>query len=117
MKLKDRVAIITGGSSGIGRGIALEFAREVARVCIADIQEEPKRGKYHEQETVTPTVEEVEKLGGEGHFIETDIGQEESVQSMVDESVNLFGKIDILVNNAGIYKVGDGPSDCLSGVR
>ena len=48
-----------------------------------------------------------EKLGGEGYFVQTDIGQEEAVQSMVDETMERFGGIDILVNNAGIYKVGD----------
>ena len=49
MLLKDRISIVTGGSSGVGRGIALEFAREGARVAIADKQEAPLRGKYHER--------------------------------------------------------------------
>ncbi len=48
MLLKDRISIVTGGSSGIGRGIALEFAREGARIVIADIQDTPLQGKYHE---------------------------------------------------------------------
>ena len=48
MLLKDRISIVTGGSSGIGRGIALEFAREGARIVIADTQESPLQGKYHE---------------------------------------------------------------------
>ena len=58
MILKDRICIITGGSSGIGRGIALEYAREGARIAIADKREIPLRGKYHETDTTTPTVTE-----------------------------------------------------------
>ena len=58
MLLKDRICIVTGGSSGIGRGIALEFAREGARVAVVDRRETPLRGKYHETDTTTPTVTE-----------------------------------------------------------
>ena len=56
MPLEGRVALVTGGSSGIGRGICLEFAREGARIVVADLQEEAKRGKLFEQDSVTPTV-------------------------------------------------------------
>ena len=55
MRLENRVAIVKGASSGIGRGICLEFAREGARVVVADIQEKPKQGIYHEQDTTPPT--------------------------------------------------------------
>jgi NAD(P)-dependent dehydrogenase (short-subunit alcohol dehydrogenase family) len=103
MVLKNRIAIVTGGSSGIGRGIALEFAREGARVVVADIQKEPRRGKYHEQETKTPTVEEIEKLGAQGKFIQTDMADESQVERLIQGTVEHFGGLDILVNNAGIY--------------
>ena len=107
MRLRDRVAIVTGGSSGIGRGICLAFAREGASVVVVDIQEDPRRGKYHEQETRTPTVEEIEKLGANGHFIQADIADESAVSALVDEVVDRFAGLDILVNNAGIHIVGN----------
>ncbi len=107
MVLKDRVAIVTGGSSGIGRGIGIEFAREGARVVVADVREDPKRGVYHEQDTVTPTVEEIQKVGGKGLFAQADVSDEEAVSSLIETAVNAFGGLDILVNNAGIHIPGD----------
>ena len=106
MLLKDRVAIVTGGSSGIGRGVCLEFSREGANVVVADVQEEPKRGKYHDQDVHTTTVEEVEKLGAEGVFVQADMGDEREVANLVESAVERFGSLDILVNNAGIYVPG-----------
>lgn len=103
MRLKDRVAIVTGGSSGIGRAIALLFAGEGARIVVADLQEEPRRGKFHEQDTFTPTVAEIKKLGGEGFFIQTNVAQEAAVRSLIERTVDRFGRLDILVNNAGIH--------------
>ena len=102
MRLKDRIAIVTGGSSGIGRGICLEFAREGARVVVADVQEEPKRGKYFETDVSTTTLEEIGKLGGEGVFVQADVADEEAVRGLIARAVEGFGGVDILVNNAGI---------------
>ncbi len=107
MSLENRVAIVTGGSSGIGRGICLEFAREGARVVVADVQEDPKRGKYHEQTTVIPTQVEVEKLGAKGIFIQADISDETSVRNLMERTIEYFGNLDILVNNAGIHIPGN----------
>ena len=106
MPLRDRVALVTGGSSGIGRGICLELAREGARVVVADLQEEPKRGKLFERDTVTPTVAEVEKLGSEGLFIKADVSKEADVERFVEQGATHFGRLDILVNNAGIAVLG-----------
>lgn len=103
MKLKDRIAIVTGGSSGIGRGIAIELAAEGSHVVIADIQEAPKQGKYHDQHVVIPTAKEVEKLGATSMFVKTDMGDDGAVQRLIDHTVDAFGGLDILVNNAGIH--------------
>ena len=103
MILKDRICIITGGSSGIGRGIALEYAREGARLVIADKQETPLRGKYHETDVTTPTVEEIEKLGAQGIFVQTDVSNESQIADLIQQTVEHFGGLDVLVNNAGIH--------------
>ena len=95
--------IITGGSSGIGRGIALEFAREGARIVVVDKQETPLRGKYHETDTTTPTVSEIEKLGAEGLFLQADVADDAQVARVIQRTVEHFGGLDILVNNAGIH--------------
>lgn len=107
MKLKNRVAIVTGGSSGIGRGICMEFVKEGAKVVVADVQEYPKPGKYHDQDVTTPVLEEVEKIGGKGLFVRTDMGDETSVRNLMQDAASHFGGIDILVNNAGIFIPGD----------
>ena len=103
MRLQNRVAIVTGGSSGIGRGIALGFAREGARVVVADVREEPLRGKYHETDVVTPTAAEIQRLGGEALFVRADLSDETAVQALLERTVEHFGGLDILVNNAGIH--------------
>ena len=103
MALKDRICIITGGSSGIGRGIALEYAREGARIVIADKRETPLRGKYHETDTTTPTVAEIEKLGAQGIFVQTDVSNESQIAALIQQTLEHFGGLDILVNNAGIH--------------
>ena len=110
MLLKDRVAIVTGGSSGIGRGIALELAREGARVVVADIREDPLRGIYHETDVSTTTLEEIEKLGAAGRFIHTDVTDVDQLQRLIDETVEWQGRLDILVNNAGSNCPGDSQS-------
>ena len=107
MELQGRVAIVTGASSGIGRGIAHELAREGARVVVADIQEQPKVGKYHETEPHPPTAQEIVAAGGEAVFQQTDVADEEQVRALLDRASGEFGQLDVLVNNAGISKVVD----------
>jgi NAD(P)-dependent dehydrogenase (short-subunit alcohol dehydrogenase family) len=92
MRLENRVAIVTGGGFGIGRGIALRFAEEGAQVVIAEIV--PEWGKV--------TVAMIEAAGGRAVAIDTDVSQRPQVEAMVEQAVERFGQIDILVNNAGI---------------
>ncbi len=94
MRLKERVAIITGSAQGIGKEAALTFAREGAKVVVCDVMEEAGR----------QTVKEIEDKGGVGLFVKCDVTSKSSVQAMVDQVVKEFGRIDILVNNAGILR-------------
>ena len=107
MNLKDRIAIVTGGSSGIGRGIALEFARRGVRVAIADIQEAPITGKYFDTDLTTTTSEEIEKFGGTSLFLRTDLADPVQVEKLIEGTAGEFGGLDILVNNAAIHIVGN----------
>src|SRR4030042_728283 len=91
MRLKDKVAIITGGARGIGRAYALRLAKEGAKIVIADILE----GQA--------VVEEIEAKGGEALYVNTDVTREESVKEMARKVVERFGRIDILVNNAALF--------------
>jgi len=84
------VAIVTGAGQGIGRGIALVFAREGAKVVIAELKEH----------RAVRTAGEIVAAGGEAVGLATDVGQQDQVRSMVDEAVQRFGTVDILVNNA-----------------
>lgn len=103
MLLKNRVCIVTGGSSGIGRSIAHEFACEGARIAIADKQEAPLRGKYYETDVTTPTGAVLEKLGAQAIFLQTDVADALQVAQAIQQTVEHFGGLDILINNAGIH--------------
>ena len=81
MRLDGRIAIVTGASSGIGRGIAIELARDGANIAIADVSENPKKGRYYDMDIATTTTEEVEKLGSEAVFYQVDISSEEEVKA------------------------------------
>lgn len=83
-RLKDKVAIVTGGAAGIGRATAELFAEEGAKVVVADL--------------LMPESEEIE-----AHFVETDISNEDDCRRVCDEAVRVFGRLDILVNNAAVF--------------
>ncbi|AQQ54709.1 SDR family NAD(P)-dependent oxidoreductase [Planococcus lenghuensis] len=92
MRLKDKVAIITGAGSGQGKAAAKIFAGQGARVVVAEMNEEAGR----------ETAEEVTAAGGEAFFYKTDVSDEANVKALVEEVQNRFGSIDVLFNNAGI---------------
>jgi NAD(P)-dependent dehydrogenase (short-subunit alcohol dehydrogenase family) len=94
-RVQDKVAIVTGGGSGIGRACCLRLAEEGARVVVADISEE--RGRE--------TVSQVEAGGGEGLFLRHDVTQEAQWESVVARAKETYGGLDVLVNNAGIYLI------------
>jgi NAD(P)-dependent dehydrogenase (short-subunit alcohol dehydrogenase family) len=90
MRLKDRVAIVTGGGRGIGRDIALAYAREGARVVVSDV----------DPETANTTAADVAKLGAKSLAIQTDVAKSDDVKKLIDGTIGQFGRIDIVVNNA-----------------
>ncbi|WP_192255898.1 SDR family NAD(P)-dependent oxidoreductase [Mesorhizobium caraganae] len=94
--LKDKVAIVTGGSSGIGRAIALKFAAEGAAVVIADTVESPIEGGQS-------TVDLIQSSGGMAMHIATDISDWDAVDALVGATAERFGRLDVMVNNAAIY--------------
>jgi NAD(P)-dependent dehydrogenase (short-subunit alcohol dehydrogenase family) len=97
MRLEEKVAIVTGSGVGIGRAIAERFAREGARVVVADLNEE----------TGCETVSAVRAHGGEACFVRTDVSHLEDTLRMVDTALEEYERLDILVNSAGIYSRGD----------
>lgn len=104
-RLEGRTAIVTGGASGFGRGIALAFAREGAKVVIGDLREEPLAGGFEEAPDLT-TVAAIRKEGGEARFVPCNVTRQAEVSRLVEETVATFGRLDIMMNNAGIYRGG-----------
>jgi NAD(P)-dependent dehydrogenase (short-subunit alcohol dehydrogenase family) len=92
MRLKGKVAIVTGSGAGIGRGIAQRFAREGAAVVIAEI----------DRASGESAVQAIRSAGGEAVFIPTDVSDEAQVQAVVEKALERYNKIDILCNNAAV---------------
>jgi 3-oxoacyl-[acyl-carrier protein] reductase len=92
MRLGSKVAIITGGGKGIGKAIALAFAREGATVVIAS-----RRVSALEE-----TCREITGSGGKATYVQTDVAEEQQVQRLVAETIRQFGQVDVLVNNSGV---------------
>jgi len=98
MRLRDKVILITGAGSGMGRLAALTFAREGARVVAADVS--ARAGEE--------TVAEISREGREALFVAADVSREDQVRGMVKRAVDRFGRLDVLYNNAGIFPEEDG---------
>jgi len=96
----DEVVIVTGGSSGIGRATALEFADAGATVVVADVRRDPK-----DLDTETPTDEAIAEAGGTAEYVETDVSDRREVESVV-EAAREHGGVDVMVNNAGLFRGG-----------
>jgi 3-oxoacyl-[acyl-carrier protein] reductase len=96
MMLEGKVALVTGGAQGIGRAIALRFAREGARLAVSDINLEKAK----------ETVKELENLGSEALAIGGNVADGQAAEEMIGQTLNRFGRLDILVNNAGITRDG-----------
>jgi len=102
-RLKDKVATITGGGSGIGRATCLLFAREGAKVVVAD----------YIAEGGNETVRQISAAGGQAVFVQADVSKSADVQNMIGAAVRNYGRVDILFNNAGI----EGPSAKLANLK
>jgi len=98
MILQDKVALVTGGTSGIGRATAIAYAKQQAKVVVVG-----RRIDEGEE-----TVRLIQEAGGEAIFVQADVTKEADVQAMVDKAVDVFGRLDIASNNAGT--IGENPS-------
>ena len=98
MKLENKVAIVTGGSGGIGRALCERLAKDGAKIVVN------YRSSTDEAQEVK---EKVEQIGSEALIVQADLGKVNEIDNLVHQSINRFGKVDILVNNAGLEKRAD----------
>lgn len=101
-QFESKVALVTGAGSGIGRATALAFAREKARVAVADISDEGGE----------ETVRLIEEAGGEAMFVHADVTRADEVQALIDGVVRSLGRLDFAHNNAGVLGAMSSTADC-----
>lgn len=97
---KDKVALVTGGSSGIGRATALAFAKKGAKVVIADWKENQE------------TMDLIKNMGGEAIFVKCDVSKSADVKALIEKTIDTFGRLDFAYNNAGIEGTSAPTQDC-----
>lgn len=95
MNFKDKVVLVTGATGGIGKAIAIAFAKKGAKVIV-------NARKLSKDKDGSTVLDEIEKAGGEAVFVKGDVADSNSVQNIIRDGIEAFGRIDILVNNAGI---------------
>jgi NAD(P)-dependent dehydrogenase (short-subunit alcohol dehydrogenase family) len=103
LRLQNKVAVVTGSASGLGRGIATAFAAEGAQVIVSDLTEKPLTGGF-EANAAQTTVEEIEAAGGVASFVACDVTKQLDVAELVRRAVQTYGQLDVFVNNAGVYR-------------
>ena len=94
MALTDKVCVVTGSGSGIGRATAIEMARQGGKVVVSDVND--ANGES--------TVEEIKGEGGEAVYIHADMRKQDEIQALVDGAVEAFGALHVLHNNAGVHE-------------
>ena len=94
MRLKDKIAIVTGGAKGLGRAFAMRLAEEGAGVMVVT---------RRDMDNLKETVRQIKDMGGKASFFQADVSKEADTKAMAEKTMKKFGRIDILVNNAAIY--------------
>ncbi len=102
MRLKGKVALVTGAAQGIGQAIAMGFAREGAALVLGDLN----------LDSAQAVAKELEGIGAEAVAVRADVSSEPSVLNLKEQALRRFGRVDILVNNAGIYPLSPA-TDCV----
>ena len=102
-KMEGMVAIVTGGSRGLGRAIAKEYAAEGAKVVVSARRSSPTGLPG----TAVETAEQIREAGGEAMALTCDVSDEKQVVAMVNQTIDMYGQIDVLVNNAGVMVLGE----------
>ena len=94
MSFKDLVVIVTGAANGIGKDVSRAYAKQGAKVVLADVDE--TEGERH--------AEAIQRQGGEAIFVKTDVRKEDDILNLVEKTVSTYGTIHILINNAGVSR-------------